>query len=223
MYVIVSTRCDPSPLSTSAVTSDRLWKVVYNELGGCPGSTSAATCTRRHYERLMLPYEEHLRAGGAEFKIPESPTPPKPRGIRGRKPLPRGRKPGPKAKEKKITAPAPPSRTIVNPNGAVVVKRGRGRPPGTRNKATLIAQAKLLAQQQAKAKAAAVTAAAETQQQSPLLPAKGRGGPTPSTTHRPKPKELKPDRVRGSAPKRPPPFHFCLATSPEDPWVLQLD
>lgn len=30
---------------------DRLWKVVYNELGGCPGSTSAATCTRRHYER----------------------------------------------------------------------------------------------------------------------------------------------------------------------------
>ncbi|GAA6232530.1 AT-rich interactive domain-containing protein 5B-like [Lates japonicus] len=210
------------------VTSDRLWKVVYNELGGCPGSTSAATCTRRHYERLMLPYEEHLRAGGAEFKIPESPTPPKPRGIRGRKPLPRGRKPGPKAKEKKITAPAPPSRTIVNPNGAVVVKRGRGRPPGTRNKATLIAQAKLLAQQQAKAKAAAVTAAAETQQQSPLLPAKGRGGPTPSTTHRPvqpailpvsmpltpdlspmsapflpfqpKPKELKPDRGESVAP-----------------------
>lgn len=33
------------------VTLDRLWKVVYNELGGCPGSTSAATCTRRHYER----------------------------------------------------------------------------------------------------------------------------------------------------------------------------
>uniref|UniRef100_A0A8C7N4R1 Zgc:77151 n=1 Tax=Oncorhynchus kisutch TaxID=8019 RepID=A0A8C7N4R1_ONCKI len=33
------------------VTSQRLWKKVYNELGGCPGSTSAATCTRRHYER----------------------------------------------------------------------------------------------------------------------------------------------------------------------------
>lgn len=59
----------------------------------------------------MLPYEEHLRAGGAEFKIPESPVPPKPRGIRGRKPLPRGRKPGAKAKEKKMTnsAPLPPS------------------------------------------------------------------------------------------------------------------
>ncbi|XP_044077114.1 AT-rich interactive domain-containing protein 5B [Siniperca chuatsi] len=212
------------------VTLDRLWKVVYNELGGCPGSTSAATCTRRHYERLMLPYEEHLRAGGVEFKVPESPMPPKPRGIRGRKPLPRGRKPGPKAKEKKITAPAapppppPPPHTMVNPNGTVVVKRGRGRPPGTRNKATLIAQAKLLAQQQAKAKAAAES----QQQQSPLLPARGGGGPTPGSTHRPiqpavlpvnmpltpdlspmsapflpfqpKPKELKPDRVESAAP-----------------------
>ncbi|XP_040908438.1 AT-rich interactive domain-containing protein 5B [Toxotes jaculatrix] len=210
------------------VTSDRLWKVVYNELGGCPGSTSAATCTRRHYERLMLPYEEHLRAGGAEFKIPESPSPPKPRGMRGRKPLQRGRKPGPKAKERKIRAPAPPSRTIMNPNGTMVVKRGRGRPPGTRNKATLIAQAKLQAQQQAKAKAAAAAAAAETQQQSLLLPAKGRGGPAPSSTHRPvqpailpvnmpltpelspmstpflpfqpKPKELKQDRGESVAP-----------------------
>ncbi|XP_038563564.1 AT-rich interactive domain-containing protein 5B [Micropterus salmoides] len=209
------------------VTLDRLWKVVYNELGGCPGSTSAATCTRRHYERLMLPYEEHLRAGGVEFKIPESPMPPKPRGIRGRKPLQRGRKPGPKAKEKKITDPSPPPpppHTIVNSNGTVVVKRGRGRPPGTRNKATLIAQAKLLAQQQAKAKAAA-----EAQQQSsPLLPARGAIGPTPSSAHRtiqpavlpgnmpltpdlspmsvsfvpfqPKPKELKPDRVESVAP-----------------------
>ncbi|TKS83298.1 AT-rich interactive domain-containing protein 5B [Collichthys lucidus] len=124
------------------VTLDRLWKVVYNELGGCPGSTSAATCTRRHYERLMLPYEEHLRAGGAEFKIPESP--------------------------------------IVNLNSSMVVKRGRGRPPGTRNKATLIAQAKLLAQQQAKAKAAST----ESNQQSPLGPARGVGGPTASSTHR---------------------------------------
>lgn len=33
------------------VTSRRLWKMVYNELGGSPGSTSAATCTRRHYEK----------------------------------------------------------------------------------------------------------------------------------------------------------------------------
>ncbi|NXR33520.1 ARI5A protein, partial [Zosterops hypoxanthus] len=32
------------------VTGRRLWKNVYDELGGSPGSTSAATCTRRHYE-----------------------------------------------------------------------------------------------------------------------------------------------------------------------------
>ncbi|XP_075878516.1 uncharacterized protein LOC142885689 isoform X1 [Nelusetta ayraudi] len=126
------------------VTMDRLWKVVYNELGGCPGSTSAATCTRRHYERLVLPYEEHLRAGGggADFKIPESPAPPKPRAMRGRKPLPRGRRPGTKNKEKSSSAPSPPPQ--VAPSGGGAVKRGRGRPPGTRNKATLIAQAKLL-------------------------------------------------------------------------------
>ncbi|XP_074528107.1 uncharacterized protein LOC141791487 [Halichoeres trimaculatus] len=214
------------------VTNDRLWKVVYNELGGCPGSTSAATCTRRHYERLMLPYEEHLRAGGGgvEFKIPECPLPPKPKGVRGRKPLPRGRKPGPKAKEKKALAAAAAAaapKTIVTANGTIVVKRGRGRPPGTRNKSTLIAQAKLLAQQQAKAKAAT-----ECQQQSPLLPparaAAAAGGGGGSSTHRqiqpavllpnmpltpdlspmstpflpfqPKLKELKPERGESAAP-----------------------
>lgn len=35
------------------VTGRRLWKNVYDELGGSPGSTSAATCTRRHYERWV--------------------------------------------------------------------------------------------------------------------------------------------------------------------------
>ncbi|XP_029303876.1 uncharacterized protein LOC115018800 [Cottoperca gobio] len=144
-----------------------------------PGSTSAATCTRRHYERLMLPYEEHLIEGGQEFKIPESPLPPKPRGIRGRKPLQRGRKPGPKSKDTKMMSAAAPSRTIVTPNGTVVVKRGRGRPPGTRNKATLIAQAKLMAQQQAKVKTAA-----ESPLLSPLLSVAGGGAPTASCTHR---------------------------------------
>ncbi|CAL8363473.1 unnamed protein product [Lota lota] len=131
------------------VTSERLWKVVYNDLGGCPGSTSAATCTRRHYERLMLGYEEHVRAGGAGLKLPESPAPTKFKAIRGKKPLPRGRKPGAKAKESADQPAKPPA---VNPDGTAVVKRGRGRPPGRRNKATLLAQAKLLAQQQAKAK-----------------------------------------------------------------------
>ncbi|XP_077570773.1 uncharacterized protein LOC144195196 [Stigmatopora nigra] len=45
----------------NSVTMRRLWKKVYDELGGSPGSTSAATCTRRHYERLILPYERHLK------------------------------------------------------------------------------------------------------------------------------------------------------------------
>ncbi|KAM3599788.1 uncharacterized protein V6R79_011510 [Siganus canaliculatus] len=43
------------------VTSQQLWKQVYNTLGGNPRSTSAATCTRRHYEKLLLPYECHVK------------------------------------------------------------------------------------------------------------------------------------------------------------------
>ncbi|KAF7645190.1 hypothetical protein LDENG_00208710 [Lucifuga dentata] len=43
------------------VTSQQLWKQVYNKLGGNPRSTSAATCTRRHYEKLLLPYECHIK------------------------------------------------------------------------------------------------------------------------------------------------------------------
>ncbi|KAM4620364.1 uncharacterized protein ACJ7VT_007050 [Polymixia lowei] len=105
---------------------------------------------------LMLPYEEHINAGGAELKVPECPIAPRTRGIRGRKPMQRGRKPGLKSKERKTVAPPPHlPPAVFNPDGTVVVKRGRGRPPGRRNKATLIAQAKVLAQQQAKAKAAA--------------------------------------------------------------------
>ncbi|XP_028273824.1 AT-rich interaction domain 6 isoform X2 [Parambassis ranga] len=43
------------------VTAQQLWKQVYNTLGGNPRSTSAATCTRRHYEKLLLPYECHVK------------------------------------------------------------------------------------------------------------------------------------------------------------------
>ncbi|KAJ0067474.1 hypothetical protein NL108_007939, partial [Boleophthalmus pectinirostris] len=57
-----------------SVTTKRLWKRVYDELGGSPGSTSAATCTRKHYERLVLPYERHLK--GEEDK-PLPPTKPR--------------------------------------------------------------------------------------------------------------------------------------------------
>ncbi|XP_041094774.1 uncharacterized protein LOC121306860 [Polyodon spathula] len=47
------------------VTKHQLWKQVYNKLGGNPRSTSAATCTRRHYEKLILPFERHLLGGGS--------------------------------------------------------------------------------------------------------------------------------------------------------------
>ncbi|KAF7655871.1 hypothetical protein LDENG_00049160 [Lucifuga dentata] len=57
-----------------SVTARRLWKNVYDELGGSPGSTSAATCTRKHYERLVLPFERHLK--GEEDK-PLPPTKPR--------------------------------------------------------------------------------------------------------------------------------------------------
>ncbi|XP_051269060.1 AT-rich interaction domain 6 [Dicentrarchus labrax] len=43
------------------VTAQQLWKQVYNMLGGNPRSTSAATCTRKHYEKLLLPYECHIK------------------------------------------------------------------------------------------------------------------------------------------------------------------
>lgn len=33
------------------VTEKRLWKHVYDQLGGSPGNTSAATGTRRNYEK----------------------------------------------------------------------------------------------------------------------------------------------------------------------------
>uniref|UniRef100_UPI00358F377E AT-rich interactive domain-containing protein 5B-like n=1 Tax=Myxine glutinosa TaxID=7769 RepID=UPI00358F377E len=56
-----------------AVTEQRLWKAVYDKLGGDPSSTSAATCTRRHYERLVLPYERHLK--GEEDKPLPLPKP----------------------------------------------------------------------------------------------------------------------------------------------------
>ncbi|XP_074526803.1 AT-rich interactive domain-containing protein 5A [Halichoeres trimaculatus] len=54
-----------------SVTSRRLWKKVYDELGGSPGSTSAATCTRRHYEKLVLPFERHMK-GEEDKPLPPS-------------------------------------------------------------------------------------------------------------------------------------------------------
>ncbi|ELU13731.1 hypothetical protein CAPTEDRAFT_220448 [Capitella teleta] len=39
------------------VTQNRQWKQIYDMLGGNPNNTSAATCTRRIYEKLLLPFE----------------------------------------------------------------------------------------------------------------------------------------------------------------------
>lgn len=50
------------------VTQKRLWKHLYDKLGGNPGSTSAATCTRRHYEKLLLPYERYDKGRNIEKK-----------------------------------------------------------------------------------------------------------------------------------------------------------
>ncbi|XP_031787592.1 proteoglycan 4 isoform X3 [Nasonia vitripennis] len=49
------------------VSLNRLWKTIYDEMGGNTGSTSAATITRRHYERLLLPYERYQK--GEETKV----------------------------------------------------------------------------------------------------------------------------------------------------------
>ena len=32
-------------------TKKKTWKMIYDDLGGNPVNTSAATCTRKHYER----------------------------------------------------------------------------------------------------------------------------------------------------------------------------
>uniref|UniRef100_A0A8C9S2M7 ARID domain-containing protein n=1 Tax=Scleropages formosus TaxID=113540 RepID=A0A8C9S2M7_SCLFO len=50
-----------TPFFCSKVTANQRWKQVYNLLGGDPRSTSAATCTRRHYQKLILPFECYLQ------------------------------------------------------------------------------------------------------------------------------------------------------------------
>jgi hypothetical protein len=32
-------------------TQKKTWKSIYDDLGGNPSNTSAATCTRKHYEK----------------------------------------------------------------------------------------------------------------------------------------------------------------------------
>ncbi|XP_076836323.1 uncharacterized protein LOC143481971 isoform X2 [Brachyhypopomus gauderio] len=104
------------------VTSQRLWKTVYNELGGSPGSTSAATCTRRHYEKLMLPYEQHMKGEDVEESkaraVSVAPA------VSVRRPA-RGRGAQTTLKKNGVANQETP------PDGVVVRKRGR--PPGKRS------------------------------------------------------------------------------------------
>ncbi|KZC07679.1 AT-rich interactive domain-containing protein 5B [Dufourea novaeangliae] len=51
------------------VSAGRLWKTIYDDIGGNTGSTSAATITRRHYERLLLPYERYQRGEEAKVRL----------------------------------------------------------------------------------------------------------------------------------------------------------
>ncbi|KAM6930464.1 LOW QUALITY PROTEIN: AT-rich interactive domain-containing protein 5A [Xenentodon cancila] len=67
-----------------SVTARRLWKKVYDELGGSPGSTSAATCTRRHYERLVLPFERNMKGEEDKPLPPSKPRKPYKRNLEGK-------------------------------------------------------------------------------------------------------------------------------------------
>ncbi|XP_036953677.1 AT-rich interactive domain-containing protein 5A [Acanthopagrus latus] len=67
-----------------SVTARRLWKKVYDELGGSPGSTSAATCTRRHYEKLVLPFERHIKGEEDKPLPPSKPRKPYKRNLDGK-------------------------------------------------------------------------------------------------------------------------------------------
>lgn len=57
------------------ITVNKLWKRIYDKLGGNPGSTSAATTTRRHYERLLLPFERHYGACRNDIRAVETVRP----------------------------------------------------------------------------------------------------------------------------------------------------
>ncbi|XP_035256922.1 AT-rich interactive domain-containing protein 5B-like [Anguilla anguilla] len=95
-----------------SITARRQWKHVYDELGGNPGSTSAATCTRRHYERLLLPYERHIK--GEEDRPlplvkPKRPDPGVQEGTGGRRPkaAPGHKAPGETESPPKSPPPSP--------------------------------------------------------------------------------------------------------------------
>ncbi|TSP68525.1 AT-rich interactive domain-containing protein 5B [Bagarius yarrelli] len=148
------------------VTARRLWKVVYNELGGSPGSTSAATCTRRHYEKLMLPYEQHIRGGNQRLSKPKAPTGTV---VTVRKPV-RGRVQSTLRKNGVTNQAAPP-------DGARLRKRGR--PPGKRN-IKVLARVARVGRPPSHTKSSTETVVSEVQ---PItVPQDGKISPTPLAT-----------------------------------------
>ncbi|XP_070530554.1 uncharacterized protein [Cardiocondyla obscurior] len=52
-----------------SVSTGRLWKTIYDDMGNNTNSTSAATITRRHYERLLLPYERYQRGDETKMRL----------------------------------------------------------------------------------------------------------------------------------------------------------
>ncbi|XP_029016675.1 AT-rich interactive domain-containing protein 5A isoform X2 [Betta splendens] len=79
-----TTASDEDKGTVNQVTAGRYWKKVYDELGGSPGSTSAATCTRRHYERLVLPFERHIKGEEDKPLPPSKPRKPYKRNLDGK-------------------------------------------------------------------------------------------------------------------------------------------
>ncbi|XP_052227861.1 AT-rich interactive domain-containing protein 5B-like isoform X3 [Dreissena polymorpha] len=53
------------------ISNKRMWKHLYDKLGGNSGFTSAATCTRRHYEKLLLPYERYRNGADVPYRHPD--------------------------------------------------------------------------------------------------------------------------------------------------------
>ena len=75
-WFILSTVYNKDNVCADQITEDRLWKHIYDQLGGHPGNTSAATCTRRIYEKsaLLCVFDLSMRSllSVCQFAVAES-------------------------------------------------------------------------------------------------------------------------------------------------------
>ncbi|XP_037068882.1 AT-rich interactive domain-containing protein 5B-like [Pollicipes pollicipes] len=90
-----------------SVCARRLWKQVFDEMGGSPHNTAAGTCTRRCYERLCLPFERYDRG------LPEPMAEQRPRLSAGPAPRPPGQPPAAGTSVLSALAQTRPSITIT--------------------------------------------------------------------------------------------------------------